>query len=38
MPLPLINEIIDKLQRAKVFIKLDLKDTYYRLRIQKGDE
>jgi len=29
--LPLITEILDRLYRAKVFIKLDLKDTYYRI-------
>ena len=37
-PLPLISETIDRLQRAKVFTKLDLKDAYYRLRIREGDE
>ena len=37
-PLPLISETIDRLQRAKVFTKLDLKDAYHRLRIREGDE
>ena len=37
-PLPLISETLDRLRRAKRFIKLDLKDAYYRLRIYKGDE
>lgn len=37
-PLPLINEILDRLATAKVFTKLDLKDAYYRLRIHEGDE
>jgi hypothetical protein len=31
MPLLLISKIIDRLYRAKVYIKLDLKNTYYRL-------
>jgi hypothetical protein len=34
----LINKTLNRLKRAKVFTKLDLKDTYYRLRIQRGDE
>ena len=37
-PLPLINEILDRLSGAKVFTKLDLRDAYYRIRIQEGDE
>jgi hypothetical protein len=36
--LPIISEIFDKLGSAKLFINLDLKDAYYRLRIKKGDE
>ena len=35
-PLPLINEILDRLTGAKVFTKLDLKDIYYRVRIFLG--
>jgi transposase InsO family protein len=37
-PLPLINEILDRLAKAKRFTKLDLKDAYHRLRIREGDE
>jgi hypothetical protein len=37
-PLPLISEIIDRVQRAYYFSKIDLKDAYYRLRIKVGDE
>ncbi|KAM4062531.1 reverse transcriptase (RNA-dependent DNA polymerase) [Hirsutella rhossiliensis] len=36
--LPLISGILDRLGRAKVFTKLDLKDAYHRLRIREGDE
>jgi hypothetical protein len=37
-PLPLINEILDRLSGARFFIKLDLRDIYYRIRIRRGDE
>ncbi len=37
-PLPLISETLDRLRRSKRFTKLDLKDTYYRLRIREGDK
>ena len=37
-PLPLINEIMDRVNGAKVFSKIDLKDAYYRIRIREGDE
>jgi hypothetical protein len=30
--------MLDWLSRAKVFIKLDLRDAYHRLHIKKGDE
>ncbi len=36
--LPLINELIDRLSGVKVYIKLDLRDIYHRIRIKKGDE
>ena len=36
--LSLISEILDRLIDVKIFTKLDLKDTYYRIRIKKGDE
>ena len=37
-PLPLISETLDRLNGAKQFTKLDLKDAYHRMRIRKGDE
>jgi hypothetical protein len=37
-PLPLINETLDRLSGARFFIKLDLRDVYYRIRIRRGDE
>jgi hypothetical protein len=33
-PLPLISEIIDQVQGAYYFSKIDLKNAYYRLRIK----
>ena len=36
--LPLIGETIDRLSGAKIFMQLDLKDAYHRIRIRKGDE
>jgi hypothetical protein len=30
--------MLDRLSRAKIFIKLDLRDAYYRLRIKEGDK
>ena len=37
-PLPLIGESIDRLRRAKVFTKIDLRGAYNLLRIREGDE
>ena len=37
-PLPLISETLDRLGRAKIFTKLDLKEAYHRIRIKAGDE
>jgi hypothetical protein len=34
----LIDETIDKLSGAKIYIKLDLKDAYYRIRIKVNNE
>ena len=34
----LITEILDRLYGSKLFIKLDLKDIYYRIRIKRGDK
>jgi len=37
-PLPLINEIMDRVSGAIVFSKIDLKDIYYYICIREGDE
>ena len=37
-PLPLINELIDKVKGAKYITKLDVRWGYYNIRIRKGDE
>jgi len=37
-PLPLISEILDRISGAQYFSKIDIKDAYYRIRIQEGDE
>jgi hypothetical protein len=37
-PLPLISEILDRLNSSTIFSKIDLKNVYYRIRIKKGDE
>jgi hypothetical protein len=37
-PLPLISKTLDRLVGAAYYTKLDLKDTYYRIRIKAGDE
>jgi hypothetical protein len=37
-PLPLTNDLIEKLQGAKIFSKLDLKSGYNLVRIKEGDE
>src|SRR5205085_11575967 len=37
-PLPLMNELWDRLGKAKFFTKLDQKNGFYLLRIAKGDE
>ena len=36
--LPLITEILDRLSSTKVFLKLDLKDIYYYIRIKRSDK
>ena len=36
--LPLIIKTLNRLYGANVFIKLNLKDTYYRIRIRDGDK
>jgi hypothetical protein len=37
-PFLLIGEILDRLNGAAVYTKLDFKDIYYRIRIRKKDE
>ncbi len=37
-PFPLIDKIFDRLSIAQVFTKNDMKNAYYRLQIQEGDE
>ena len=37
-PLFLIDEILDRLSGARVLTKINVKNAYYRLRIQGGDE
>ena len=37
-PLPLIQETLARLQKAKWYTKLDLREGYYHLRIAEGDE
>src|SRR2546429_8048406 len=37
-PLPLINDLLDHLNDAILFSKLDLRNAYYRIRIREGDE
>ena len=36
--LPLIDEILDRLGLAKRFIKIDIRDTFYYIRIRYRDE
>ena len=38
MPLPLIEEVIDKLKKAKYFNKLDLIWEYNNVQIKEGDK
>ena len=37
-PLPLISELLDRVKRAKIFTKLDLRNAYGLIRIKTGDE
>jgi hypothetical protein len=37
-PLSFINEILNKFSKTRFFIKFDLRDIYYRIRIKRGDE
>ena len=37
-PLPLIGELLERVRRAKIFTKLDLRGAYNLIRIREGDE
>ena len=37
-PLPLISELLDRLNGATIFSKIDLKDAYYQIQIKEGDK
>ena len=37
-PLPLMDELLDRVAGAQVFTKLDLKDGYHLIQMRKGDE
>lgn len=37
-PFPLVKDMLDHLAKGKFFTKLDLKETYYRMRIKEGNE
>ena len=37
-PLPLLQEMINKVQRAKLFSKVDVRDGFYNIRVAEGDE
>jgi len=37
-PLPLISDLIDNIEKKKVFMKMDLRWEYNNVRIKKGDE
>jgi hypothetical protein len=37
-PLLLISETIDRMQKTKIYIKLDLRDAYHRIRIKPKDK
>jgi len=36
--LPLVSEMLNRIKNAVIFTKIDLKDTYYRIRMVKRDE
>ena len=37
-PLPLVDEMVDRLNGSSVFSKIDLRNAYHRIRIKEGDE
>jgi hypothetical protein len=36
--LPLIGELIDRLSDAAIYIKLNIRDIYYKIRVRSGDK
>ena len=36
-PLPLIPEMLDRLHRAKIFTKINLRNAYHQVRVKEGD-
>ena len=37
-PIPLLQEMIDKVQKAKLFTKVDIHEGFYNIRFTEGDE
>ena len=37
-PLPLIPEMLDRLHKARIFTKIDLRNAYHQVRVKEGDE
>jgi hypothetical protein len=37
-PILLISKMLDRLSKAKLFTKLNLRNAYYRLRVKEGDK
>ena len=35
-PLPLIHEMLDRLHKAKVFTKIDVRNAYHQVRVREG--
>ena len=35
--LPLIKDLMDQLNQIKYFLKIDLRDIFYRIRVNPGD-
>ena len=37
-PIPLLQEMIDRVQKAKLFSKVDIREGFYNIRVAEGDE
>jgi hypothetical protein len=37
-PLPLISEILERFEKAKLFTKLDVRNAFHRIRMNPGSE